>query len=80
MSDTVPEPDWVLEVRQWLQDRDNSRAAAVSAADSAELRERVKVLLEVVESAAAADQYLENPEAIFRLARMARAALEIANG
>lgn len=40
------------------------------------VRARIKVLLEVVESAAAADQYLENPEAIFRLARMARAALE----
>lgn len=44
MSDTVPEPDWILEVRQWLQDRDNDHAAAVSAADNAALRERVKVL------------------------------------
>lgn len=44
MSDTVPEPDWILEVRQWLQDRDNDHAAAVSAANNAALRERVKVL------------------------------------
>jgi len=43
-------------------------AAAVSAADNAALRE-------VVEGAAAADEFLENPEAIYRLARMARAAL-----
>ena len=43
MSDTAPEPDWILEVRQWLQDRDNSHAAQ-SAADNAALRERVKVL------------------------------------
>ena len=44
-------------------------AAAVSAADNAELRE-------IVESIAAADEFLENPEAIYRLARMARAALK----
>ena len=39
------------------------------------LSEQVRVLREVVESAAAADEFLENPEAIFRLARMARKAL-----
>jgi hypothetical protein len=44
-------------------------AAAVSAADNAALRE-------IVESIAAADEFLENPEAIYRLARMARAALK----
>jgi hypothetical protein len=44
-------------------------AAAVSAADNAALRE-------VVEGAAAADEFLENPAAIYRLARMARAALK----
>lgn len=31
----TPDPDWILEVRQWLQDRDN--AAAVSAAKDAEI-------------------------------------------
>jgi hypothetical protein len=44
-------------------------AAAVSAADNAALRE-------VVEGAAAADEFLDSPEAIYRLARMARAALK----
>ena len=44
-------------------------AAAVSAADNAALRE-------FVESAAAADEFLENPAAIYWLARMARAALK----
>jgi cysteine sulfinate desulfinase/cysteine desulfurase-like protein len=44
-------------------------AAAVSAADNAALRE-------IVESIAAADEFFENPEAIYRLARMARAALK----
>jgi hypothetical protein len=43
-------------------------AAAVSAADNA-------ALLKVVEGAAAADEFLDSPEAIYRLARMARAAL-----
>jgi hypothetical protein len=33
-------------------------------------------LREIVESIAAADEFLENPEAIYRLARMARAALK----
>ena len=42
-------------------------AAAVSAADNAALRG-------IVESIAAADEFLANPEAIYRLARMARAA------
>ena len=46
-------------------------AAAVSAADNA-------ALLKVVEGAAAADEFLKNPEAIYRLARMARAALKTA--
>ena len=46
-------------------------AAAVSAADNVALRE-------IVEGAAAADEFLENPEAIYRLARMARAALKAA--
>ena len=46
-------------------------AAAVSAADNAGLRE-------VVESTAAADEFLDSPEAIYRLARMARAALKTA--
>lgn len=36
----------------------------------------IDLLRIVVESAAAADQFLENPAAIFRLARIARAALE----
>jgi hypothetical protein len=44
-------------------------AAAVSAADNA-------ALLKVVEGAAAADEFLDSPEAIYRLARMARAALK----
>jgi len=44
-------------------------AAAVSAADNVALRE-------IVESAAAADEFLDSPEAIYRLARMARAALK----
>jgi hypothetical protein len=44
-------------------------AAAVSAADNAALRE-------VVEGAAACDEFMENPAAIYRLARMARAALK----
>ena len=44
-------------------------AAAVSAADNAALRE-------IVESTAAADEFLDSPEAIFRLARMARSALK----
>jgi hypothetical protein len=44
-------------------------AAAVSAADNAALRE-------VVEGAAAADEFMDSPEAIYRLARMARAALK----
>ena len=35
----------------------------------------IDLLRIVVESAAAADQFLENPAAIFRLARIARAAL-----
>jgi hypothetical protein len=43
----------------------------VSAADCAALRE-------VVEGAAAADEFLDSPEAIYRLARMARAALKTA--
>ena len=41
-----------------------------------ELREQVRVLREVVESAAAADEYYDHPLAIKRLAEMARAALE----
>jgi hypothetical protein len=44
-------------------------AAAVSAADNA-------ALLKVVEGAAAADEFMDSPEAIYRLARMARAALK----
>lgn len=35
-------------------------------------------LREVVESSAAADEFLDSPEAIYRLARMARAALKTA--
>ena len=35
----------------------------------------IDLLRIVVESAAAADEFLENPEAIFRLARIAREAL-----
>jgi hypothetical protein len=46
-------------------------AADVSTADCA-------ALLKVVEGAAAADEFLENPEAIYRLAKMARAALKTA--
>ena len=46
-------------------------AAAVSAADNAALRE-------VVEGAAAADEFMDSPEAIYRLARLARAALKTA--
>ena len=40
-----------------------------------EVRDERDLLRIVVESAAAADEFLENPEAIFRLARIARAAL-----
>ena len=40
------------------------------------LAEHVRVLREVVESAAAADEYYNSPGAIQRLALMARAALE----
>jgi len=47
----------------------HSYATAVSAADNA-------ALLKVVEGAAAADEFLDSPEAIYRLARMARAALK----
>jgi hypothetical protein len=46
-------------------------AAAVSAADNAALRE-------IVESAAAADEFKDSPGAMERLAKMARAALETA--
>jgi hypothetical protein len=46
-------------------------AAAVSAADNAALRE-------IVEGAAAADEFMDSPEAIYRLARMARTALKTA--
>ncbi len=46
-------------------------AAAVSAADNAGLRE-------IVESAAAADEFKDSPGAMERLAKMARAALETA--
>ena len=31
------DPDWILEVRQWLQDRGNTHAAAVSAERDAEI-------------------------------------------
>jgi hypothetical protein len=44
-------------------------AAAVSAADNAALRE-------VVEGAAASDEFKDSPGAMDRLARMARAALK----
>lgn len=83
MGDTVPEPDWVLEVRQWLQDRDNSHAAAVSAADNAALRKQVKMLREVVDGAAAVEEFGTTAQARERLGKMARkalAALEVANG
>jgi len=46
----------------------HAHAAAVSAADNAALRE-------VVESTAAADEFMDSPEAMDRLAVMARAAL-----
>lgn len=32
MSNPLPEPDWVLEVRQWLRDRNSAHAAAELAA------------------------------------------------
>ena len=31
------DPDWILEVRQWLQDRGNTHAAAVTAERDAEI-------------------------------------------
>ena len=40
-----------------------------------EVKAELATLRAVVEGAAAADEFLENPEAIYRLARIARAAL-----
>jgi hypothetical protein len=56
-------------------------AAAVSAAERVQglmWKDERDALREVVESTAAADEFLENPAAIYRLARMARAALKTA--
>ena len=47
-----------------------------AAAEIERLRDERDLLRIVVESAAAADEFLENPEAIYRLARIARAALK----
>ena len=46
-----------------------------ATAEIERLRDERALLRTVVESAAAADELLENPTAIFRLARIARAAL-----
>ena len=54
-----------LEQARYTADQMHQYAAAVSA-----------TLRAVVEGAAAADEFLENPEAIYRLARIARAALK----
>ena len=40
-----------------------------------EVKAEIDLLRIIVEGAAAADEFLENPEAIYRLARIARAAL-----
>lgn len=63
----LPEPDMSYIIdgpSKYNAQQMREYAAAVSA-----------TLRAVVESAAAADEFLENPEAIQRLARMARAAL-----
>jgi hypothetical protein len=73
----LPEPkkyfglDTESDFSYFTADQMREYAAAVSAADCA-------ALLKVVEGAAAADEFLDSPDAIFRLARMARAALETA--
>jgi hypothetical protein len=56
------------------------RAADVAGerAANAILTAEVERLREVVEGAAAADEFLDSPEAIYRLARLARAALKTA--
>ena len=67
-----------LEQARYTADQMHEYAAAVSAAEHVQgpmWRDERDLLRTVVESAAAADEFLENPEAIFRLARIARAAL-----
>lgn len=56
-------------------DQMHEYAAAVSAAEIDKLRYERDLLRIVVEGTAAADELLETPEAIFRLARIARDAL-----
>ena len=67
MTVPLPEPDMSYVIdgpAKYNAQQMHQYAAAVSAA-----------LRTVVEGAAAADEFLETPEAIFRLARIARAAL-----
>jgi len=67
----LPEPDMSYVIdgpAKYNADQMRAHAAAVSAADNVALRE-------IVEGAAAADEFLDSPEAIYRLAKMARAAL-----
>lgn len=83
-KDTLKQHKW------WNEASMHAHAAAVSAAECAPLIEEIEALRqdgsrlsaenarlrEVVESAAAADQYYDQPIAIKRLAEMARAALK----
>jgi len=71
MTVPLPEPDMSYVIdgpSKYNAQQLHAYAVAVSAADNVALRE-------IVESAAAADEFLDSPEAIFRLARLARAAL-----
>lgn len=72
----LPEPDWILEVRQWLQDRDNAHAAAVSAADNKALRERIKVLEDALRSVVAEVDADPSWASVGNAGVIARAALE----
>ena len=63
------------EQARYTADQMHEYAAAVSAAEIDKLRYERDLLRIVVEGTAAADELLETPEAIFRLARIARDAL-----
>ena len=65
------EPDFSY----FTADQMHEYAAAVSAAEIDTLRYERDLLRIVVEGTAAADELLETPEAIYRLARIAREAL-----
>ena len=64
-----------LEQARYTAEQMHEYAAAVSAAEIDKLRYERDLLRIVVEGTAAADELLETPEAIYRLARIAREAL-----